>query len=71
MGMSKNDNFQFHEKQNSFFSNLNTANLKMCPSHDGIYRFGTKFNKNSRERRGLCKNVRGCNPEINPEVLRR
>ena len=68
MDMSKNDNFQFHEKQNSFFSNLNTVNLKMCPSHDGIYRFGTKF---GRERGGLCKNVRGCNPEVNPEVLRR
>ena len=43
--MSKNFYSQFFDSQNAFFSNLNTANLKMFLNFDGIYRFSKKLSK--------------------------
>ena len=31
------------DSQNTFYSNLNTTNLKMFPKYGGIYRFETKI----------------------------
>ena len=38
------------KKFNAFFRNVNTINLKIFPTHGGIYKFERKFNKHSGER---------------------
>ena len=48
--MSLNVYFQFLDSQNTFSSNGTPTSLKMLPNHGRIYRFNTKFNKNSGEK---------------------
>ena len=36
---------------NAYFSNVNTINLNIFPTHGGIYKFVRKFNKHSGERK--------------------
>ena len=35
---------------NAFFRNVDVINLKIFPTHGGIYKFERKFNKHSGER---------------------